>query len=320
MNFKLDRHSPLSLKGQIREGILGLIESGALQPGQELPSARDLARTLAVNRNTTWSAYRELARQGWVESSVGSGTRVSKGAKTRSRHASLEELFNRTLEQALTLGYDHKQTGRAFLSFLARHALEPGSCLVMTVECNRETLDEMGGTLQKEIGCKVRPLLIQELEEHPEKTADFLQGVDLVVTGFNHLGELKALLPADSPEILGLLLKPDLAVLNELINQPHGKTIGLTCANQRSTETFFKSVNLAQDSKLTRIWAGLDNTDKFRQMLKQCQVIYATHYVYDRVKELAGPDKTVRKVRLDLDPSGIKLIRSRLAGVKRIFT
>jgi hypothetical protein len=55
-------------------------------------------------------------------------------------------------------------------------------------------------------------------------------------------------------------------------------------------------------------------------MLKQCQVIYATHYVYDRVKKLSGQNQTVRKVKLDLDPSGIRLIRSRLAGKQRIFS
>jgi DNA-binding transcriptional regulator YhcF (GntR family) len=320
MNFNLDRHSPLSLKEQIREGIKGLIESGVLKPGQNLPSARDLAKTLSVNRNTTWSAYQELARQGFVESAQGSGTRVAKSLRTGKRHACLEKVFASTLEQALALGYDHKQTGRAFLGFLARHALDLESSLVMIVECNQETLNEIANTIQREIGCGIKSVLIQELEENPENTGDFLQNVDLVVTGFNHLGEMKRLLPGESPEVLGLLLKPDLAVLNELLNQPQGKRIGLTCANQRSTETFFKSVNLTQDSSLTRIWAGFDNTEKFKQMLKQCQVIYATHYVYDRVKKLSGQNQTVRKVKLDLDPSGIRLIRSRLAGKQRIFS
>jgi DNA-binding transcriptional regulator YhcF (GntR family) len=53
-----------------------LIESVKLQPGDSIPSSRDLALTLGVNRNTTWAAYRELKNEGWLSASVGSGTFV----------------------------------------------------------------------------------------------------------------------------------------------------------------------------------------------------------------------------------------------------
>jgi len=58
--------------GQIRAAIL----SGRLRPGDRLPATRDLARQLGLARNTVVRAYEDLAAEGYLESQVGSGTRV----------------------------------------------------------------------------------------------------------------------------------------------------------------------------------------------------------------------------------------------------
>jgi DNA-binding transcriptional MocR family regulator len=53
------------------------VERGDLQPGQRLPSERQLARTLVVSRATVVAAYDQLRGLGVVDSRHGSGTRVS---------------------------------------------------------------------------------------------------------------------------------------------------------------------------------------------------------------------------------------------------
>jgi len=52
---------------------------GRLRPGQILPSTRELARQLAVSRNTVCEAYEMLAAEGYVESRQGAPTRVAYG-------------------------------------------------------------------------------------------------------------------------------------------------------------------------------------------------------------------------------------------------
>lgn len=47
---------------------------GAIEPGQKLPSTRELSKSLKVNPNTIQRAYRELEGQGLVYTRRGSGT------------------------------------------------------------------------------------------------------------------------------------------------------------------------------------------------------------------------------------------------------
>ncbi|MFJ2203640.1 GntR family transcriptional regulator, partial [Streptomyces violaceusniger] len=58
-----------SLRNSIRHGVLGA--------GSRLPSERDLARSLGTSRTTIIAAYRLLRDDGLLESTRGSGTRVT---------------------------------------------------------------------------------------------------------------------------------------------------------------------------------------------------------------------------------------------------
>ena len=55
--------------------VLGIV-SNDLKIAERLPSTRDLARRYDIHANTVSSAYRELARRGWVEFRKGSGVYV----------------------------------------------------------------------------------------------------------------------------------------------------------------------------------------------------------------------------------------------------
>ncbi|MCG8572518.1 MAG: PLP-dependent aminotransferase family protein [Spirochaetes bacterium] len=61
---------------QIYQQIKNLIEDETLKPGMVLPSTRELANKLGVNRSTVCHAYDELLGMGYIESSQGSYTKV----------------------------------------------------------------------------------------------------------------------------------------------------------------------------------------------------------------------------------------------------
>lgn len=73
----LDHHSVRPVYLQLADGILALIKTGTINPGQKLPGSRDVAAMLHINRITAAKAFRELEIQGWIESVVGRGTFVS---------------------------------------------------------------------------------------------------------------------------------------------------------------------------------------------------------------------------------------------------
>ena len=73
----LDAHSPVPLYKQLYERVREEIVAGQLPPGTRLPSTRTLASELGVSRGTTALAYDHLLLEGYLESRVGQGTRVS---------------------------------------------------------------------------------------------------------------------------------------------------------------------------------------------------------------------------------------------------
>lgn len=62
---------------QLAEIILFSIKNGNLKKGQKLPSSRDFAVFLGINRITVSKSFEELQNQGWLESFTGKGTFVS---------------------------------------------------------------------------------------------------------------------------------------------------------------------------------------------------------------------------------------------------
>jgi GntR family transcriptional regulator of abcA and norABC len=71
------RRSGPPLFRQIADWFRGQVANGELGAGDRLPTIRELAAALAVNRSTVQMAYRALEADGLVESRVGSGTRVA---------------------------------------------------------------------------------------------------------------------------------------------------------------------------------------------------------------------------------------------------
>lgn len=88
--LQIDTTRPGGLQTQIREFFVSAILSGSLIPGEALPSTRNLARQLAVSRNTVILAYQALMDSGYIESRDRSGFVVSRDApvSTTAPHGS----------------------------------------------------------------------------------------------------------------------------------------------------------------------------------------------------------------------------------------
>lgn len=78
--FTLNLESNKPLYKQIVDYYENSIINGSLQTGTLLPTERDLALKLGVNRSTVTTAYAELRANGLITSKQGSGTRVSDDA------------------------------------------------------------------------------------------------------------------------------------------------------------------------------------------------------------------------------------------------
>ena len=84
--FSLDMGSGVPVYRQIIDQVTAGIASGAVGPGYQLPTVRQLAVDLSVNPNTVVRAWRELELGGLVETHQGTGTFI-RAQKPRSSDA-----------------------------------------------------------------------------------------------------------------------------------------------------------------------------------------------------------------------------------------
>ena len=73
----LSAGSPKPIYEQIEAQFKAQILSGALEPGQVIPSMRALARSLHISVITVQKAYEDLQRDGFIVTTVGRGSYVA---------------------------------------------------------------------------------------------------------------------------------------------------------------------------------------------------------------------------------------------------
>jgi DNA-binding transcriptional regulator YhcF (GntR family) len=111
LNFKSGKAVYLQLVDQVKFAAA----SGAIQPGEPLPSIRPLAEQLRVNRNTVAKAYAELESQGVIETIAG------KGCFVRENHTPFKKdvrrkLLAETIDQAVVHAHQLQIERADFLS------------------------------------------------------------------------------------------------------------------------------------------------------------------------------------------------------------
>ena len=74
--FTVDPRSGVPLYLQLIEQVKRAVALGALMPGEQLPTVKALALELTINPNTVARVYRELERDGVIETSPGRGSFV----------------------------------------------------------------------------------------------------------------------------------------------------------------------------------------------------------------------------------------------------
>ena len=76
ISFRLDKKSAVPFYRQIVDLVLAGISGGHINPGDRLPTIRDLAVQLEVNPNTVVKAYAQLQSLGVLDTQQGSGVFV----------------------------------------------------------------------------------------------------------------------------------------------------------------------------------------------------------------------------------------------------
>ncbi len=123
MDIRIDGDNGVPVYRQIVDAIKHQVAVGERVPGEQLPTVRQLAGELHVDRNTVVRAYRVLDREGVISMQQGRGTFIKAHAAapelTRHRQERLDLILGESITRALSLGYAPEEIERSFAKRMA---------------------------------------------------------------------------------------------------------------------------------------------------------------------------------------------------------
>ena len=138
---RIDRASGGPVNRQIYQVLRAAILSHQLPAGLQLPSSRELARELAMSRNTVTHAYEQLIAEGYLETRAGAGTfiadtvpdqivddsRNSRSDSEQAGHVGLSARGAQLIQRAGvgTLQWGAFMPGRAGCHAISQQGMEP---------------------------------------------------------------------------------------------------------------------------------------------------------------------------------------------------
>jgi GntR family transcriptional regulator len=111
LHLQIDPQSGLPVYRQMIDQIKYYVASGALKPGQQLPSVRELAQRLSINPTTVVKAYNELENENIIDLRHGKGAFVSDRADAGVSAFEKDKVVRRLARQ---LAVESQQIGASY--------------------------------------------------------------------------------------------------------------------------------------------------------------------------------------------------------------
>ena len=121
VEYRIDRRTGVATYLQIVQQTKQALRLGLVEPGDKLPTAREVVEATAINPNTVLKAYRELEREGLVEARRGLGTFVRRTLGAAPADSPLREELDAWARGAGAAGLDREDVAALFASVLDAH-------------------------------------------------------------------------------------------------------------------------------------------------------------------------------------------------------
>lgn len=201
-----DKNTPIYK--QIVNYIIQQIETGELNPGQKLPTERELCNLLGVSRGTIKTAFKELEYQGKVEIIQGSGTFVA-GGKSEKESKYMEEQLDIMLQKMDRHHLRKEEVKEKVLDYIMHHLEGNERIRFAWVDCTHEFFGGIQEQLEKDCNFKVDCFVLEDAIRHIKYLE---KNYDLIATTARHYPELAS---AASRQILRAAISLDRTAVRE---------------------------------------------------------------------------------------------------------
>ena len=310
----ITRPAPARVTGSdIAQKIVQSIENGDLTRGMRLPSVREMADELGVNKNTIVRIYRSLHRQGYLNVIPGSGTYVRDNEETVTRDASRngnipwQTQIVEALRLARASGIEQQMAKRA--TFNALHQVyenDPRSLIF--IECNQYDIDSLSNILANAVGQPLQGIHINDFLADPES---FIAKSDLIVTTFFHLNEIEPLVNAvDSSKFVAVHAMPTQDALLE-IARLQVPVLGIVADQPRALDNVTHIVKTYQQTA-TIMTSSLEDSVRLQNLLDKADAIAVTQSRYPGLMT-HNPKIPVVPLSLTISQESIQHLQEQLA-------
>ena len=311
----LNRQNGIPYYIQLKEQIRRRITQGVWTAGAKLPTERELAESLAVSRNTVSQAYKELESEGILSSVRGRGTFVADTLLIMQREGRKEKVLrivDLAMEEAVGLGFSIDD----FVSFVHVRGMEKKDLLsrmkVAFIVSNPEQLSDVNWNLG--LGVRLLPFLLSELQESP-RAQERLAGMDMAVTGVNHLTEVKTLLEKLPTPILGISLQPKLETIVRIAKLTMGRNLALVCESNQFAEKVIAALTQAGIHPAIKTLIQPSEAN-LREELPRCGAVILAPKLRLRVGKVLPENMECIEFHFEPDAGSLNLIRGALLEIK----
>jgi DNA-binding transcriptional regulator YhcF (GntR family) len=315
MNLSIRREGNVPYHLQLEEQIKQLVWNGQLTPGTRLPSVRELAGYLRINRNTVARAYEGLERQGFVLSNGAKGTFVCETPPQPTTQVDkLQNFLKETFARLNDLGLNPEDFAVQLLAYAQSQQKNGHVRRILLLECNNPQLEQFRGELETSLPVTVETMLLDDLSKLGVDTLNLLN-YDAVVTTFFHADEVRAMFRGKPVELVILLLSDNLPALLKLKRLPKATPVALVCESEHGLQNFQRSLYEAGLDKLKIHGVLVDDEPKLHLALAESKVVICSSVVVCQKIEakIANGVEIITDDR-SLDKQGIELLRKRLLG------
>ena len=294
-----------SASKDVRNILRKAIQSGVYHAGETLPSSRDLAEQFGINRNTANKIYQELAAEGLVEPSPNRPPKVI--VPTGTAHAPDLRQHVRSslwplLHEGRILGVPEslmRETIRQQVDDFFETVTPPR---IFVTECNTTDVERYADELTAVLGCTVRPVLLDQLNDKAE-------GADIVVAPHFHLAEAREALGNARDLALGVLLTPDATDVAEVISRVDRGPVGLIGGNPASVERLRSLLRFYVD--FPTMTATIDDAEGIARIIDSAEHIVCTARFRPNMERSGIGGKTLA-MHYHVDPVSIEVLRLRM--------
>lgn len=314
IDFFVDPANRYPAHEQIKERVRMALAFGELQPGDTLPSIRELGTELSIGPAIVRRAYEELARAGILTISRSRRVIVNRqleyGGHREGRKQQVRDLAETVVKQALKLGI-HPQSFALYLQHRVRQAKETENFIVFG-ECNRVQAEQFAADISQTWGVPVRGIDFETLRRLPQKET---QGIRYLCTVSFHYEEACRVARKHKLKVVTVSVHWDQKMLERIARLARGSRIALVFKKRDLEEygrMFLRQIeSIFPESGLEFGALALEEIEPLKEYLErgEWQLLFFSNRIWDELPESVRSRPDVETPTLRADPVSLEKAR-----------